>query len=876
MGDFLRRLRFLFLGSRFDRDLAEEMRFHMDMRAAQQGDQPSARRQFGNATLLQEISRESWGFPFLTALRKDLAYGARSLAAHPGFTAAAVLSLALGIGANTAIFSIINAVMLRTLPVADPQALVEVGMGGSDNELSTPIWEQIRDHQQGFSGTIAFSDERFDLSDGGEIHPANGLWVTGDFFRVLGVPAMIGRTFTSVNDRPGGGSDGPVAVISYSFWRRHFPDDPNVTGKTIHLNRSPFVIVGVTPAWFTGIDVDHGFDVAVPIGNLNLMHARAAADPPHYWWLHILARLRHGLSIPQAEERLAAVTPEILAATQSLERSPEDRAEYLKARFHLTPAGLGFSGTRTQYQTALPVLMGTVGLVLLIACANIANLLLARGAARQRELSVRMAIGASRGRVIRQLMTESILLAGCGTAAGFLLAQWGSRVLVHMLSTAGNQIQIDTSPDLRMLAFAVAVGALTAILFGLAPAVRATRVGLNPGLKESGRGSGRLFLGKLLVAVQVALSLVLLVGATLFLGTLRNLLAIDTGFDRHNILMVHATLPQSRAPQERGQTFREILDRLRAVPGVISGAANQLVPIERAGWSERVAVEGYTPKSRGDASIFLNRVSAKYFATMRTPILTGRDFNEHDDLNSARVAIINQETARRFFGGANPIGRAMRMSELYTVIGVVKDTRYNRLNEKQRPIAYVAFTQDPAPYGDMFYALRTRGTVESVIPAARAAVGDVDRGISLEFRNFDAEVKDSLAQQRTVALLSTVFGALAVLLAMVGLYGVTAYSVERRRGEIGIRMALGAQRQAVVRLMLRDVVIIGIVGTAAGLAAALATGRLVESLLYGTRASDPIQLAGAAALLAAAIAIAAYLPARRAARLDPMTALRED
>ena len=883
MGNFLRRLRFLFLGDRYDRDLAEEMRHHMEMRVADQreaGLNPqeaaaAARRQFGNPTRLQEVSRDAWGWTFVSTLGRDLAYGARALAAHPGFTATAVLSLALGIGANTAIFSIINAVMLRTLPVADPQALVELNMGDGEDEgeMNTALWQQIRDHQQSFSGMLAYSATRFELADGGEAHPAAGMWVSSDFFQVLGVPAMIGRTFSARDNDA-------VAVVSYSFWQRNFAGDSSPIGKTIHVDRHPFVIVGVTPPWFTGLDTDRSYDVAVPTGALSLVHPEVAGDPYHYWWLRIMGRIPDGQSIEQADDRLRAITPEILRAAASPTQNPADHAEYLKTRFHLHPAGLGFSRTRTQYRKALLVLMGTVGLVLLIACANIANLLLARAAARQRELAVRMAIGASRWRVVRQLMTESLLLAGCGAAAGFLLALWGSRVLVRMLSTAANPVAIDTAPDLRLLGFTIGVAILTALVFGLAPAIRGTRVGLNHVLKENDRGSGRggarFHLGKALVALQVALSLVLLVGAGLFLGTLRNLLTLDTGFDRHNILMVSATLPRSTLPAQRARAYGELLERFRALPGVASAAANLLTPIERAGWSHPVAVEGYTPQSRQDAIVFLNRVSPRYFDTMRTPVLVGRDFNEHDDLNSARVILINEQAARRFFAGSNPIGRTMAVPERCVVIGVVKDTKYNRVTETPRPIAYVAFSQVAAPDSSTHYAVRASGPVEPLIAPLRAAVAAVDPGISVEFHNFDTQVKESLVQQQMVALLSTIFGLLALVLAMVGLYGVTTYSVVRRRGEIGIRMALGAQRGSVIRLMLRDVAMMGAVGMLAGLAASLAAGRLVKSLLYGIRADDPLELAAAAILLAAAIALAAYIPAQRAARLDPMTALREE
>ena len=891
INEFLRRLGFLFQGARFDRELAEEMRLHLDLKAAAERERgldasaaaAAARRQFGNATHLQEISREAWGWRLWDTLQQDLRYAVRNMAASPGFTATAVLSLGLGIGANTAIFSIVNAVLLRSLPVEDPQALVQVKMGdGGDDELSTPIWEQIRDRQQSFSGTLAYSEERFDLAQGGESRFAQGMWVSGDFFRTLGVPLLMGRAFTPEDDR-WGGNDGVTAVISYDFWRRYFSGDPDVIGKTVPVERHRFTVIGVTPSWFTGVDVDHSFDIAIPIGAQAILRPdHTAANEGYHWWLHAMGRIPRGQSLRQADERMRAVTPQILQATVMPD---QDRQEYLKGRFVLSPAGLGFSETRDQYRTALLVLMVTVGLVLLIACANIANLLLSRAAARQRELSVRMAIGASRARIVRQLMTESLLLAALGAACGFLLAIWGSKVLVGLLSTSRNMLRIGVSPDLRLLAFTMAAAVLTALVFGLAPAIHATRGGLNRALKENHRGavqgSTRLHFGKLLVSGQVALSFVLLSGAGLFLGTLRNFLSIDPGFSRHNVLLVSATLPSASAPAERIRMYREILDRLQAVPGVRSAASSVLTPIQPAGWADMVQPEGFVSRARGDAVLFLNRVSEKYFETMRTPVLVGRAFDSRDDLTAPLAIVINESAARHFFGAANPLGKTIGMAqrtgtELYQVIGVVKDTKYNRLDEEQRDIGYLAAAQDPKPPASVNYSLRSEGRVEASIPSARAAFSGVNRDIELEFQNLETQVNESLLRPRMVALLATVFGALALLLAMVGLYGMTNYAVARRKGEIGVRMALGAQPRSVIWLMLREVAMLVAAGLAVGLAASLAAGHLVVSLLYGVRFNDPLPLAGAGLTLAAAITLAAYLPARRAARGDSMAALRQE
>jgi predicted permease len=837
---------------------------------------------------MQEASRAVWIWPFLETLAQDIRYALRTLRASPGFAATAVLSLALGIGANTAIFSILNAVMLRSLPVEDPQRLVQLGSPRSDPtrplrvSFTNPIWEQVRDHQQTFSGTLAFSTDRFDLAAGGESHFAAGLWVSGDYFRVLGVPAMRGRVFTPDDDLHGGGHAGPVAVISHGFWKRHFAGDPDVVGKTVRLDRHLFTIAGVTPPWFTGLDVDTPYDVAIPIGCEPILRTDASALADRdWWWLRILGRLLPGETLQQAETKMKALAPEVNRATLSTYYGGK---QYLQRSFALRPAATGFSDTGTQYRTALFTLMAVVGLVLLIACANIANLLLARAAARQREISIRMAIGAARRRVMRQLMSESLLLSILGAAAGLLFAVWGSRLLVRFLSKTGSELQLDTAPDLRVLAFTMSVAVLTGLMFGLAPALRATSLSPNNALKEHARGmaAGRFGLGRALVTFQVALSLMLVVGAGLFLGTLRNLLTTDLGFDLHNVLMVRASMMQTQVPKEqRPRLYREIVERLRAIPGVSSASSSEMTPIGLGQWDNTVVPEGYTPKGEDDTLVYFNRVSPGYFATMREPLLLGRDFSAHDDAGAPKVMLITQSVASRFFGHANPIGKTIRAdgpgkAGTYQVIGVVKDAKYSAVDEGLTLTVYVTCAQDSEPWPWVNFEVRAAGQVENFIPPVRAAIGEANRGISLEFRNFETQVNESLLQPRMVALLSAFFGGLALLLAMIGLYGVTAYGVARRQAEIGIRMALGAQPGSVVWLVLREVAAMLAVGTLLGLGASLAAGRLVASLLYGVKPQDAAPLAIAAAVLGIATGIAAYLPAHRAARLDPMVALREE
>jgi len=744
----------------------------------------------------------------------------------------------------------------------------------------------VRDHQQAFSGTLAFSGDRFDLAAGGESHFAEGLWVSGDYFRVLGVPAIRGRVFTPVDDLHGGGRAGPVAVISHGFWKRHFAGDPAIVGKAIRLNRHLFTIVGVTPPWFTGLDVDTAYDVAIPIGCEPIMHTdHSALAARSWWWLRMLGRLTPGETQQQAEAKMKALAPEMYRATLPPDWGADGQRDYLRRSLALRPAATGFSDTGHQYRAALFTLMVVVGLVLLIACANIANLLLARAAARQREISIRMAIGAARRRVMRQLMSESLLLSVLGAAGGLLFAIWGSGLLVRFLSKSGSELQLDTAPDLRVLAFTMGVAVLTGLLFGLAPALRATGVSPNSVLKEHARSmaTGRFGLGRALVTGQVALSLMLLVGASLFLGTLRNLLTTDLGFNRHNVLLVRAAAMASNVPKaQRPRLYGEIVDRLRAIPGVVTASSSLVTPIGGDAWNNYVEPEGYSPKKKDDAIVYFNRVSPGYFATLRQPLLLGRDFSAHDDAGAPKVMLIDESAARRFFGKAYPIGKTIRAEtgpghrDSYQVIGVVKDAKYEEVGEDLLLSAYVACAQDPEPWSEVSFEVLTDGPVAAFIPAVRGAIGEVNRDISLEFRNFETQVDESLLQPRMVALLSAFFGGLALLLAMIGLYGVTAYGVARRQAEIGIRMALGAQPGSVVWLVLREVAAMLAIGTALGLGASLAAGRLIASLLYGVKPYNTAPLAIAAVVLGIATGIAAYLPAHRAARLDPMSALREE
>ncbi len=889
-----RRLRNLFGRAEIERQIDEELAFHIAERAdelAAEGLSPAeahrqALIQFGNYTARKEDVREIDLLTRVETVLRDVRFGLRTLAGSRAFTITAVLSLALGIGANTSIFSLIDALMLRSLPVADPAGLVKVTSKDIGDEFTNPIWENLRDHQQAFSGMLAWDADRFDLARGGESHFARGLWVSGDFFRVLGVPALQGRVFSAAEDRRGTPS---VAVISYSFWRRNFPNESNVVGKTVSLNRHVFEVVGVTPPWFTGLDVDKSYDVAIPIACEPILHTdRSMLDERSAWWLQFMGRLAPGQGVQQTAVQLNALSPALFRATVAPDWPVDAQQEFLKSSFSLAPAATGFSDVRARYKTALFALMGIAALVLLITCANVANLLLARASVRQRELAVRLALGASRTRVVFQLLTESLLLSCAGAAAGFLLATMGSRVLVRLISTTGDPLAINLSPDATMLAFSAGTAILTAILFGLAPAFLATRGDLNRSLKEHARGnlagSSRFHLGKMLVAGQIGLSLILLVAAGLFLGTLRNLLTTDLGFDRHGVLLVNAQFEEKAVPKERRAAIAgEIVTRLRAIPGVVSAASSMRTPITNRGWNMLVDPEGYRSRSRMDTLVWMNRVSPGYFTTMGTPLILGREFADTDSSAAPKVMVIGESAARHFFGFASPIGKTIAMDrfpgkgkDVYLVIGVAKDTRYQSVDEQERMTAFVASGQDTDPQPQVNFEVRTRLPVAGLERQVQSAIIAVNPHLSLEFRDLETQVNESVMQPRVVALLSTVFGLLALLLAAVGLYGITAYGVSRRRNEIGIRIALGATRQSVIWLALRDVGVLLTVGTAIGVGGSLALGRLIKSLLYGVQPNDPRQLVGAAAILLICALVAAYVPARRAASLDPLTALREE
>jgi predicted permease len=828
----------------------------------------------------------------------DLRLAVRALLATPVVSLVAALSLALGIGANTAIFSLVNSLLLRALPVKAPQQLAMMtdgtvmSNGTGRRSWTNPIWEQMRSRRDLYDGLFAWSNQRFNLAAGGETLFVEGLWASGGMFDTLGVPAMLGRTFTPADDTRGGGPDGAVAVISYSFWQRQFGGAADAIGKRLDLERVGFTIIGVTGPDFFGPDVGRAFDVAVPIGVEPLVRGKESwLDARSTWWLTVMARLKPGQSVDAGTAAIRGVQPPIREATMPLDWRPSDKDRYLKEKFTLVAAGTGNSSMRQRYTRPLLTLLVVVGLVLLIACANIANLLLARATARRHELSVRVALGASRWRLARQLLCESFVLAGSGAAAGMLLASWASRLLVRQLSTQTNTVFLDLSPDWRVLAFTIGVTVATALLFGTVPALRASGVAPIDALKEHGRGTSsdsRAGLASGLIVAQVALSLVLVVAAGLFMRTFSSLSGLHLGFDRDRVLLVTINAQRTEIPPaDRLATFERIRQRVLAVPGVASAAVSLVTPVSGSTWDNRVDISDSVDLPERERQSNFNAITPGWLTTFGTPLIAGRDIADGDRKGTPPIAIVNQTFARKFLNGASPIGHTVTTGGAgpgaeppREIVGVVGDAVYRALREPVPPTMYVPLAQldesrRPAPASMSVSVRSATGNPALLARSVSAAITGVNRDLALTFRPLVDQVNASLTQERIVAMLAGFFGALALLLAAIGLYGVTSYAVSRRRTEIGIRMALGAAPGGVVRMVLSRVTLLVVIGVAVGGALSLWASKFVESLVYGLEPRDPATLAGAAVVLAAVGAIAGWLPAHRASRIDPAEVLRD-
>ena len=800
-------------------------------------------------------------------LMQDVRYALRMMRKSPGFTAVAVLSLALGIGANTAIFTLINAVLLRDLPVDRPEQLYQFSRSNLQRSGMTsfpyPFYEEIRDHSNVVSGVICQSGSSPGMTvDGGGSERVSGLMVSGNYFEALGVKPARGRFFDSKDTR--------VAVLGYGFWQRRFGADTNITGRVIRLNAVPVTIAGVAPRSFFGLTAGTEPDLWFPLAMQPDLEGGLSMLREHNdWWLSVVARVKPGVTPARAEASLTAAVHSYLAGQAA---TAYQKKVFASEHISLAPAVHGLRGRAQRAAQQLFVLMAVVGAVLLIACVNIANLLLARTAARRREIAIRLALGATRQRLVRQLLTESTLLALAGATAGILFAQWGSQLLLASFTFGQTNVFLDLSPDARVLGFTLSLALLTGLLFGLVPAWQSTG---TAALAKSARLTGR----KLLVSAQVAVSLLLLIGAGLFLESLNRLIAMDTGFVRENVLQMSMDPSLAGYDTPRTQSFyRTLLDRTQSIPGVRSVSLSLIGLIADSGWGSGITVAGFQPRE-GDPGPDRNTVGPSYFTTLGIPILQGRDFTAQDNATAPHVAIVNESFARFYFGKDNPLGRRIGPGGKqgpfdYAIVGVAKDGKYAGLREETPRFWYVPFEQGPKLKSMTLYA-RTQGDPIKAAASVRAIVQEIGRDVPVyNIKTLEDQFDKQTAVDRTVAALSTFFSVLAALMAAIGLYGVMTYSVARRTREIGIRMALGAQTSSVAGIVMREVALMTAIGIAIGLPAAYALGRFIRALLFGVEpASTPAFLA-AAAFMAAIALLAGYLPARRAARVDPMVALR--
>jgi len=871
---------------RLERELSAELADHIERHVADLVaagvTEPEARRRaqlaLGGVEQVKEACRDERGTRWLEDFSSDLRYAWRGLLQRPAFAAVAVLSLALGIGANTALFSIVDSLIRRSLPVREPERLVLL-----EGPWTNPIWEQIRERQHEIlDGAAAWSGTEFDLAAGGEEKPVDGLFVSGSFFEVLGVPAQLGRTILPSDDRRHSAADPRVAVLSDGFWRRHYGGDPAVVGRTLRLDRNAFTIVGVTAPGFFGPEVGESFDVAVPLAAHPILQPfHDALDDRNYWLLDVVARRKQGQTVAEATDALRAVQAPIRAATLPERQTDEELAQYLREPFQLIPAAAGTSALRDRYRRPLFTILAVAFLVLLVACANVANLQLARGNERQHEFRMRLALGASRWRIARQLLAESILIAGLGAILGLAFALWGSRLLVRNLSSSG-PVALGLPLDGSVLLFTGGVAVLTALLFGTLPAWRAGRSDPRAAWREPGRGAagGSTGASSALIVVQVAISLVLLVAAGLFLRTLAAITNRELGFRSEGVLVVSLYAWQSGIALDQ---FVPLAERIRTsvaeLPGVASAGLSDVTPVSGSSWREEFELPG---TGRGRERAFVHIVTHGWLSVYRTPLLAGRDILESDHAESPPVALINRAFARQFFGEENPLGRTIRTTGIYLapmeVVGVVEDAVYRELREDHAPTIYVPFAQGMKAQSAPQATLSVRaaaGAPSRLTSAVVAAIARIDSRVTLRLRTLSDQIDRTLVRERLVAMLSGFFGALALLLAAIGLYGVTSHAVARRRAEIGIRMALGADAPRVVRMMLGRVAGLLLVGVLAGSAISAWASRFVAALLYGLKPGDPLTIAGAVLLLFAISLLSAYLPARRAARIDPARVLRE-
>ena len=888
MKTLVQRLLHILRWSHHTADLREEIETHRSLRqealerdgVASDQAADASRRALGNVALAIEDARDVWAIRVLDNLRQDVRTAVRGLRKRVGFSAVVIGTLALGIGANTAMFQLLDAIRLRDLPVQAPAGLRLVriaGDGPSGNftarysDLSSAQWQQLAARQQAFSTLAAWSPRQFNLADGGIVRRAEGMFVSGAFFEMLGVSAARGRVLVPADDRPGCGS--PSAVVSGAFWERELRNDPDVVGTPLRIDGHVFTIAGVTPASFFGVEVGRSYDIAVPLCAEPLLAGSGSQLTVHTanYWLSAIGRLRREWTVAQADAQLRAISPQVFTTSLPADASAEDAQRYTALWLHSVPAEKGLSWLRVEYERPLWLLLASAGLVLLIVCGNLANLLLASGGARADEITVRLALGASRGRVIRQLMTESVVIAFAGAALGLALAGVVKSALVSMLVTLNDPVALPVGLDWRAAAFSFAVAMVTCAAFGLVPALRTAKA-MRPGGRGVVSNPGRSVLARALVVSQVGFGFILVAGALLFGRSLHNLLTANLGFQPAPVMIASVDTRRLGFNEDRRkELYRVLLDHMRAGPGVLGAAQSNIVPM--SGWESNTTLimdDGRSVATR------TSTVSSGYFQALGVSLLAGRDFDSRDGEHAETAAIVNDAFLRRFMPGVDPIGARLRFDGDRTVriVGLVGNTKYRALSEPFQPIVFFSTTQVDSASTYARFVVRSARPWAEAGDALRASIASVSPSIDVELVPLAEQIRQSVVRARLIAALGGGFGVLAGLLAALGVYGLLSYSVEVRREEIGIRMALGADRAGITALVVHEARSLLVIGAAGGLVMTLIAGRAATGLLYGLRPADPLTLVATLVVLFAIGLMAAYVPARRAAAIDPVSAIR--
>jgi predicted permease len=842
----------------------------------------AALRKFGNVTRVKEETWEVWSFVWLEQLWQDVRFGLRMLAKSPGFTTVAVLTLALGVGANTAIFSLINTLILRALPVRNPEQLVAIATVSPDaangeDRLSLAMFEEIVKHQQVFSNLFAWNGHGLIDYEANGVKYAAGLdTVSGDYFSTLGIQPLLGRLIGPSDVGFESGSSAPVAVISYACWQRRYGSDPSIIGKVIRVNDQPLTIIGIAPKGFTGVFVEAGPDAFLPIG----FSGGTGFRKPESLALDVVGRLKPGASLPQARADLASLWPGIRAATAPPDYKGERRAQFLARRINVESITTGNSLLRRRFRYDLELLMGAVGLVLLISCLNLASLTLARAAAREHEIGIRAALGASGWRVVRQFVTESVMLSGAGALLGLAFAFWASRALVNAIWTAYVPPDLDLTPDLRVLVFTTGVAGLATLLFGLVPAWLVTRTNPAVALQSSTRlvrGPVRRF-NRGLVVAQVSLSLIVVVGATLLVRSLAKLRSTDPGYRREGALVIQL-FPQAGHEKipDRVAYYRELADKLLQLPGVESVSYSHMGPVFPYEYKVPVSVAS---SSLAPVDAVEDWVGPGFFRLIGMHVLEGREFDWRDDQRAPRVAVVSQSLARRLAPGTSPIGRKIRISSEpdhkdIEVVGIVNSASLWKIQSHEPMAFYTPLMQEPRMNQELV-DLRIAGKPQALSLGVRGTIESLGHHFPLRTQTLEERAEMDLNMDQMVASLSALFAGLALVLASIGLYGLITYAVSRRTAEIGVRRALGAQQGDVLWMVIREAVSLVGIGVTVGIAGALLATRLISSMLFGLKPTDPLSFGLATSLLIGVGLLAGYIPARRAAKVDPMVALRHE